>query len=900
MILREKFAAPRLCQRASRFLFAAAVVSTAFLSASAQVPTDLTSAQFAPNCGAANVTQIFADGFLASGQAGINDMNIVSDPDVVLIGNQWWLIFASNPGPTRGIEPVAAYLPPGVSLSHTGVFPTDPQGWHLVGAKADGTGKGVAIDGTPSSAGWDTIAAETPSIDVGPDGTVSVYYAGHNLGATNFEIGLMNNVTNGVAASGDPVPAMVATQPWEFADDLGAILEQSVRWIPELNKFIMYYTAGAWWDQPPTNDIAYAESTDGITWTNRQHLGFPKSYYNQDFVFNAQRNRFEMVVANDPTGVGGGNGRDLVWLDSASTGTHFSDWQNQVTLLDHTSPGTPTWRDQGLLSPAIKYGNLPGEENRIYVFFHAYGSVDPMSISRFYCDATSVTDPGFTLTAESPAMNLEPNLSAIMPISVNPINGFTGAVNFSVSSVPAGVSTTFLTTSDTVETILGVAVAPGTPAGRYPITVTGTSGNLTREATFTLTVYGQSQTITFPDFSPNNITFGQQSTFVLNATSSSGLPVTYSVGGNGTINGNVLTVTGGNDIIVAANQAGNATYSPAPQVTATLHVAPETQQVLLAPIAPQTIGGSLDLSPYVSTTSGLTGYTWVDVSSGVCTSNGGSLLQFVSPGTCVVIIIQFGNVDYAPAGVAAFITVNPYSLNMSAANVSVVAGATPTQTVASLLAGYTSPGLTPDQLGAALANAEIGFTVAGPGFSYNIPLLSYGTYDGANLLSAVPANAPAGTYTLTPYISGPGAANFTFTPTAGTLTIDPPGTQLLTVTAANITVIAGATPTQTVAQLMASYSAPGLTGQQLAAKFSNLEVGFTVTGPGFSNNIPLFSYGTYDGMNLLAQVPAGAPAGTYTLTPYMTGSGAAGFAFNEVPGTLSIAEPNVVKNNRPK
>jgi sugar lactone lactonase YvrE len=230
-------------------------------------------------------------------------------------------------------------------------------------------------------------------------------------------------------------------------------------------------------------------------------------------------------------------------------------------------------------------------------------------------------------------------------------------------------------------------------------------------------------------------------------------------------------------------------------------------------------------------------------------------------------------------------------LNITAAHVAVVAGATPSQYVAQLMASYTAPGLSGTQLAAMFSNAEVGFTVAGPGFSYNIPLYSYGTYYGANLLSAVPSSAPTGTFTLTPYLIGPGAATFYFSETPGTLTITAPGTQLLSITAANITVHAGATPTQYVSQLMASYSAPGLTGIQLAAKFANCEVGFTVTGPGFSYNIPLYSYGTYYGANFLQQVPSTAPLGTFTLTPYITGSGTSAFAFNPTAGTLTIATP---------
>ncbi len=625
---------------------------------SPQVPTDLTGGQFAYNCGAANVAPIFADYQLGGGLDGVNNLSDVSDPDIALIGNQWWLIFASNPGPTRGLEPVAAYLPPGASLSTVGTYPSNPNGWHLVGATADGTGKGVAISPTPSPAGFDTIAAETPSIEVGPDGTVGVYYAGHNLGQTNFETGLMPNVVNGVAQGNDPVPAMLATQPWEFADNLGAILEQSVRWMPQLNKYITYYTARAWWDNPPDNDIAYAESTDGITWTNRQPLGFPVSYYNQDFTYNPQRNRYEMVVSNDPTGKGGGNGRDLVWLDSATPGTTYSAWQNQVTLLDHNAPNAAAWYNQGLLSPAIKYGNLPGEENRIYVFFHAYGSSNPMTIGRFYCDATNVNSPAFTLSSGAPFLNMAPGNGTTMPITVNPIAGFAGSVNFSISGVPAGSSATALPSSSTTGTTFVIYVSSATAAGRYPITVTGTSGSLTQATTFTLNVSGQSQTITIQPLSPNNITYSPGETYTINATASSGLPVSLSVGGNATLSGNTLTLIGGGDIVVAANQAGNGTYSPAPQATTTLVVAQETQTVDIAPIPAQTVGATLDLAPYVSTSSGLTGYTWDNQTPKVC-SNNGSVTTFLAPGTCTIIVIQFGNQFYPPAGAAAQITVNP-------------------------------------------------------------------------------------------------------------------------------------------------------------------------------------------------------------------------------------------------
>ena len=352
--------------------------------------TDLAGGRFARNCGNATAAPIFESGKMNTGLYGVTNTLVVSDPDIVLIGNQWWMIFATGPAanPKRAIEPFAAYLPPGASLETTTTYPSDPNGWHLVGAQADGKGIAVAVSPNPSPGGWDRIAAETPSVEAGPDGKVNIYYAAHNDGQTAFVVGLMkdfNPKTGTATAVADPV--MVAEQPWEYSTKLGAILEQSVRWMPQLHKYVMYYTAGGWWTNPPENKVAYADSTDGIHWTNRQKLDFPASYYNQDFLYNKARNRYEMVIAKDPTEVGGGRPRNLVWLDAATPAVKMADWTHEVTLLQYDAANNAPWYNSGILSPAIRYGNLPGEKNRIYVFFHTYTKQGSMYIGRFYCDA---------------------------------------------------------------------------------------------------------------------------------------------------------------------------------------------------------------------------------------------------------------------------------------------------------------------------------------------------------------------------------------------------------------------------------------------------------------------------------------------------------------------------------
>jgi hypothetical protein len=91
----------------------------------------------------------------------------------------------------------------------------------------------------------------------------------------------------------------------------------------------------------------------------------------------------------------------------------------------------------------------------------------------------------------------------------------------------------------------------------------------------------RSQSITFTGL-PATAAYGSAGPYTLNATASSGLPVTYSVTGPATIIGNTLTITGVGTVTVAANQAGNASYTAAPQVTKTIVVNQATPTIVLS------------------------------------------------------------------------------------------------------------------------------------------------------------------------------------------------------------------------------------------------------------------------------------------------------------------------------
>jgi hypothetical protein len=80
---------------------------------------------------------------------------------------------------------------------------------------------------------------------------------------------------------------------------------------------------------------------------------------------------------------------------------------------------------------------------------------------------------------------------------------------------------------------------------------------------------------------PQTITFGALSQqkvgdapFPLNATASSGLPVSYSISGPATLSGNIVTLSSYGTVTVTASQSGNNSYAPAANVAQPLVVLP--------------------------------------------------------------------------------------------------------------------------------------------------------------------------------------------------------------------------------------------------------------------------------------------------------------------------------------
>ena len=134
----------------------------------------------------------------------------------------------------------------------------------------------------------------------------------------------------------------------------------------------------------------------------------------------------------------------------------------------------------------------------------------------------------------------------------------------------------------------------------------------------------------------------------------SGSPVTFSsstpaVCVSGGTNGSTVTGVAAGTCTIAANQAGNAIYNDAPQLTQTFSIGKANQTIIFG-VAPSLLVGGIGT---VSATGGASGnpVTFSSTTTAVCASGGtnGSSVSGVEAGTCTIAANQVGNANYNSA-----------------------------------------------------------------------------------------------------------------------------------------------------------------------------------------------------------------------------------------------------------
>ncbi|MGA8145945.1 MAG: CARDB domain-containing protein, partial [Gallionellaceae bacterium] len=248
--------------------------------------------------------------------------------------------------------------------------------------------------------------------------------------------------------------------------------------------------------------------------------------------------------------------------------------------------------------------------------------------------------------------------------------GGTGTV--SASGGNSGNPVTFTSTTADVCTVNGSTVT-GVSAGTCTIAAdqAGSANyNAATEVMQSFSVGLTSQTISFGT-APTVVVGG---TGTVSATATSGLPVSFAITTTGvcTISDNIVTGVSAGTCTITADQAGDDTYSPAPQVTQSFSVGTASQTIIFGGAPTVVVGGTGS----VSATGGASGnpVSFASTTLSICTVNG-STVTGVSAGTCTIAANQAGNANYNPAAQATQnITVGP-------ANQTISFGAAPTVAV---------------------------------------------------------------------------------------------------------------------------------------------------------------------------------------------------------------------------
>ena len=414
-----------------------------------------------------------------------------------------------------------------------------------------------------------------------------------------------------------------------------------------------------------------------------------------------------------------------------------------------------------------------------------------------------------------------------------------------------------LANSDTAASVtkgapaLSTTATVASPTGSYDITITqNTLVTTTPNYTLTTTSFvngkltitaGLSQTITFPAIpNANSLIYGASPIALQATTSAPGLQVSYSVSGPAKITGSILSITGAGPVAVYANQAGDATYQAAQQVTQSFVVAPAPltftannltmAQGSTVPTLTYTVGGLVNgdaAATVVSNTPTLA--TTATSSSPVGTV---APITIAQGALAVTSNYTFTSASFV-SGTMTVVTGSPQTINFNPLP-NVTYGAT-----SFALSANSSSGL------------PVTFTVtSGPASIAN------------NMLSVT------GTGTVTVTATQGGNATYAVaTPVAQSFTVNP---ALLTITANNITRV------NDTWNSVLTYSIAGLVNGDTATVLSGTPALSTTATP--------------------SSLPGIYPITVASVDAYGTAITATNYTFNFVPGTLTITSGGPAQN----
>ena len=150
-------------------------------------------------------------------------------------------------------------------------------------------------------------------------------------------------------------------------------------------------------------------------------------------------------------------------------------------------------------------------------------------------------------------------------------------------------------------------------------------------------------------FATPSIKSFNDSSFVLDGASSSGLPISYTSSNSAiaTINNDTVVLLSSGKVTITAMQAGNADYEAASSVIRTLTIMPADQSIVFDALDTITFGSVSEIAPTVSSTSGLP-VSLTSFNLSVAKIVNGKIV-IVGAGSTVISASQNGNLNYNQA-----------------------------------------------------------------------------------------------------------------------------------------------------------------------------------------------------------------------------------------------------------
>jgi uncharacterized protein YjdB len=225
------------------------------------------------------------------------------------------------------------------------------------------------------------------------------------------------------------------------------------------------------------------------------------------------------------------------------------------------------------------------------------------------------------------------------------------------AAATSGLSISYASSDETVATISDNTV---TIIGSGSSTITAKQDgngnyNAAPDVSQTLTINKVDQTITFSSIASK--TFGDAA-FALSATTTSGLPISYTSSDEtvATISASTVTIVGAGSVTITAKQSGDSNYNAAEEATQLLTVSKADQTLTFAAIASKTFGEA----PFNLTATSSSGLAVQYSSTSDKISFSGNQVTLVKPGSVAIKVDQAGNMNFsAAASVSQSFCINP-------------------------------------------------------------------------------------------------------------------------------------------------------------------------------------------------------------------------------------------------